>query len=206
VVRLIRSKGVGVYFVTQSPADIPDSVLGQLGNRVQHALRAYTPKERKAVRIAAQSFRENPALDTARVISELGVGEALVSTLQDRGVPSMVQRTLIRPPASRIGKATAAERRAVLEHDPNQRIYATAVDRESAHEQLLARAASKQADLDERSLRRREQSARRKSGGSSSRQSTGEAFVKSMARSLGSAAGSSLGKKLFRGLLGSLLR
>lgn len=206
VVRLIRSKGVGVYFVTQSPADIPDSVLGQLGNRVQHALRAYTPKERKAVRIAAQSFRENPALDTATVISELGVGEALVSTLQDRGVPSMVQRTLIRPPASRIGKATLAERRTVLDHDPNQRIYATAVDRESAHEQLLARAASQQAGRDERSLKRREQSARRKSGGSRSRQSTGEAFVKSMARSLGSAAGSSLGKKLFRGLLGSLLR
>ena len=100
VVRLIRSKGVGIYFISQSPADIPDSVLGQLGNRIQHALRAYTPKERKAVRIAAQSFRDNPALDTETVIGELGVGEALVSVLQDKGIPSVVQRTLIRPPSS----------------------------------------------------------------------------------------------------------
>jgi hypothetical protein len=126
VVRLIRSKGVGVYFVTQSPADIPDTVLGQLGNRIQHALRAYTPKEQKAVRVAAESFRANPQLDTAAVISELGVGEALVSTLQRRGVPSVVQRTLICPPASRIGKATLAERQAVLEHDPNIRRYGRA--------------------------------------------------------------------------------
>jgi DNA helicase HerA-like ATPase len=204
VVRLIRSKGVGIYFVTQSPADIPDSVLGQLGNRVQHALRAYTPKEQKAVRIAAQSFRENSALDTATVISELGVGEALVSTLQGRGVPTMVQRTLIRPPSSRMGSATAEERKAVLEHDPNQRIYAVSVDRESAHEQLLARAEAQQAERDEAALKRRENSALRKTG--RSRQSTGEAFVSSMARSMGSAAGRSLGKKLFRGLLGSLLR
>lgn len=204
VVRLIRSKGVGVYFVTQSPADIPDSVLGQLGNRVQHALRAYTPKEQKAVRIAAQSFRENPALDTATVISELGVGEALVSTLQGRGVPSVVQRTLIRPPSSRMGSATAAERKAVLAHDPNQRIYLQSVDRESAHEQLLARAAAQQAERDEQALKRRQTRAQKKTG--RSRQSTGDAFMKSMARSLGSAAGGSLGKKLFRGLLGSILR
>ncbi|MEE4278991.1 MAG: helicase HerA-like domain-containing protein [Halieaceae bacterium] len=204
VVRLIRSKGVGVYFVTQSPADIPDSVLGQLGNRVQHALRAYTPKERKAVRIAAQSFRENPALDTETVISELGVGEALVSTLQNKGVPSMVQRTLIRPPASRMGKATAAERAAVLENDPNYARYASAVDRQSAHEELLARAERQQAERDEAELRKRESSARRRTG--RGRQSSTEAFVKSMARSLGSSAGRSLGKKLFRGVLGSLLR
>ena len=204
VVRLIRSKGVGIYFVTQSPADIPDSVLGQLGNRVQHALRAYTPKERKAVRVAAQSFRANPRLDTETVISELGVGEALVSTLQARGVPSVVQRTLIRPPASRMGPATAAERSAVLEHDPNQARYARRVDRRSAHEELRARAEQQQAGNDEKNLKQRETTARRRSG--RSRQSTGEAFVKSMARSLGSAAGRSLGKKLFRGILGSLLR
>lgn len=204
VVRLIRSKGVGVYFVTQSPADIPDSVLGQLGNRIQHALRAYTPKERKAVRVAAQSFRENPDLDTETVISELGVGEALVSTLQGKGIPSMVQRTLIRPPASRMGKATAAEREALLVNDPNRSRYGEAVDRESAHELLLKRAENQQAERDEAELKKRESSARRKSG--RSRQSTGEAFVKSMARSLGSAAGSNLGKKLFRGILGSLLR
>lgn len=204
VVRLIRSKGVGIYFVTQSPADIPDSVLGQLGNRVQHALRAYTPKERKAVRVAAQSFRENPALDTETVISELGVGEALVSTLQKKGVPSVVQRTLIRPPSSRMGKATLAERKVVMENDPNRRRYATPIDRESAHEMLLARAEAQQAERDEGKLKRRETTARRRSGRKT--QSSGEAFVKSMARSLGSSAGRSLGKKLFRGILGSLLR
>lgn len=208
VVRLIRSKGVGIYFVTQSPADIPDSVLGQLGNRVQHALRAYTPKEQKAVRIAAQSFRANPNLDTETVISELGVGEALVSTLQGKGIPSVVQRTLIRPPCSRIGKATMAERTAVLENDPNGRRYKDAVDRESAHELLLARAEEQQKKQDEAELKKRETSARKKSGRTSSRKSdsSSDAFVKSMARSLGSAAGRSLGKKLFRGILGSILR
>ncbi|MEM9758155.1 MAG: helicase HerA-like domain-containing protein [Pseudomonadota bacterium] len=204
VVRLIRSKGVGIYFVTQSPADIPDAVLGQLGNRVQHALRAYTPKERKAVKVAAESFRANKNLDTGTAISELGVGEALVSTLQARGIPSVVQRTLIRPPSSRMGKATAAERAAVLQNDPNQRRYVDAIDRESAHERLLARAEAQQEERDETALKRRESTARRRSG--RSRQSSSEAFMKSMARSLGSAAGRSLGKKLFRGVLGSLLR
>lgn len=213
VVRLIRSKGVGIYFVTQSPADIPDSVLGQLGNRVQHALRAYTPKEQKAVRIAAQSFRANPALDTETVISELGVGEALVSTLQAKGVPSIVQRTLVRPPSSRMGPATAAERKAVMQHDPNERHYRTENDRESAHEILLARAEAAQANQDEQELKTRAAKAAKtkaklpKAAGQKRRtQSSSDAFVKSMARSLGSAAGRSLGKKLFRGILGSLLR
>ena len=204
VVRLIRSKGVGVYFVTQSPADIPDSVLAQLGNRVQHALRAYTPKEQKAVRVAAQSFRENPDLDTESVISELGVGEALVSTLQEKGIPSMVQRTLVRPPSSRIGPASDTERSAVLEHDPNRRRYAEAVDRESAHEKLLARAEAQREASAEAELEKREKNARRSTG--RGRESSSDAFVKSMARSLGSAAGRSIGKKLFRGILGSLLR
>lgn len=208
VVRLIRSKGVGIYFVTQSPADIPDSVLGQLGNRVQHALRAYTPKEQKAVRVAAQSFRVNPDLDTETVISELGVGEALVSTLQDKGIPSIVQRTLIRPPCSRMGPATAAERKAVLANDPNVRRYSEAVDRESAHEKLLARAEAVQAAQDSEELERRAKSSKPAASRSSRgrTQSSSDAFVKSMARSLGSAAGRSLGKKLFRGILGSLLR
>lgn len=204
VVRLIRSKGVGVYFVTQSPADIPDTVLGQLGNRIQHALRAYTPKERKAVRVAAESFRANPNLDTAAIISELGVGEALVSTLQGRGVPTVVQRTLIRPPSSRMGKATKDERAGVLAHDPNQARYSKAVDRESAHELLLKRAEKQQANQDETALKKRAKNTRKSS--TSSGQSSGEAFVKSMARSLGTAAGRSLGEKLFRGILGSLLR
>jgi DNA helicase HerA-like ATPase len=204
VVRLIRSKGVGVYFVTQSPADIPDTILAQLGNRVQHALRAYTPRERTAVRAAAQSFRPKKGLDTEQVIGELGVGEALVSTLQARGVPSVVERTLLRPPASRIGPASAEERARVLASDPIGARYRDAVDRVSAHEELLARTEQQQADRDDTQLKRRESAVRKRTG--RERQSSSDAFMKSMARSLGSAAGRSLGKKLFRGLLGSLLR
>ncbi len=205
VVRLIRSKGVGVYFISQSPGDMPDSVLAQLGNRIQHALRAYTPKERKALKVAAQSFRENPGLDTVTAISELGIGEALVSTLQDKGIPMPVQRTLIRPPHSRMGKATVAERKAIMDTDPNMRRYGKPYDPRSAHEVLLERTATKlkqqeQADLEKRAVDDKPKAR------SSSRQSSSEAFVKSMMRSLGSAAGSSLGKKLFRGLLGSLLK
>lgn len=203
VVRLIRSKGVGIYFVTQSPADIPDSVLAQLGNRIQHALRAYTPKERKAVRVAAQSFRENPALDTETVITELGVGEALVSTLQDGGIPAVVQKTLVRPPSSRMGKATVAERKAILEKCRYQKIYGKAIDPESAHEVLQKRMAEKEAT--EARLAEEKKAAKSK-GRSSNRQSAGEAFVKSMVRSLGSSAGRSLGRKLLRGVLGSLLK
>lgn len=203
VVRLIRSKGVGIYFVTQSPADIPDSVLAQLGNRIQHALRAYTPKERKAVRVAAQSFRENPSLDTQTVISELGIGEALVSTLQDGGVPSVVQRTLIRPPESRMGKATVAERKAILDSCMQMRRYSKAFDPESAHEILQARKAKqlKQVEQQQEAEKNSRKTSRR-----SNRQTAGEAFIKSVVRSLGSTAGRSLGKKLLRGLLGSLIR
>ena len=206
VVRLIRSKGVGVYFISQSPADIPDSVLGQLGNRVQHALRAYTPKEQKAVRVAAQSFRANPKLDTATAITEMGVGEALVSTLQNKGVPSVVQKTLIRPPHSRMGKATMAERKAVLDRDPNMRLYGKTQDPRSAHEILAERTAEKLKAMEEAELEKRAAKASGKKKSSRSRQSSGEAFITSMARSLGSAAGSSVGRKLFRGLLGSLLK
>jgi DNA helicase HerA-like ATPase len=208
VVRLIRSKGVGVYFISQSPADIPDAVLAQLGNRVQHALRAYTPKERKAVRVAAQSFRENPALDTETVISELGVGEALVSTLADRGIPSPVERVLVRPPASRMGPVTAEERAAVLAHDPNQRRYRDALDPRSAHEVLAERTARREqlsAENAENAKTAGKGSAKpKRPAGSGSRQGAGEAFVKSMARSLGSAAGRQLGRQLLRGLLGAL--
>jgi uncharacterized protein len=139
VVRLIRSKGVGVYFVTQNPLDIPDSILAQLGNRVQHALRAYTPREQKAVRAAAETFRANPALNTAEAITQLGVGEALVSFLEDRGIPSIVQRTLIRPPSGRVGPVTPAERRAVVERSPVRGQYDVTVDRESAFELLHKR-------------------------------------------------------------------
>ena len=203
VVRLIRSKGVGVYFISQSPGDIPDSVLAQLGNRVQHALRAYTPKEQKAVRVAAQSFRANPGINTVTAITELGVGEALVSTLQDKGIPSPVQRVLVRPPQSRMGKATMAERQAVLDQDINQTRYKDPYDSRSAYEVLLERTAARLKQQEEAELEQRAAKESGKSSGRSrSRESAGEAFFKSMAR----AAGSSVGRKLFRGILGSLLK
>jgi len=141
VVRLIRSKGVGVYFVTQNPIDVPDRVLGQLGNRVQHALRAYTPRDQKAVQAAAQTFRPNPKLDTAKIIMELGKGEALVSFLEGNGVPAMVERALIRPPSGRIGPITPEERKAIMDQSPVKGKYDTAIDSESAYEILQKRVA-----------------------------------------------------------------
>ena len=140
VVRLIRSKGVGVYFVTQNPADVPETVLAQLGNRVQHALRAYTPKEQKAVKVAAQSFRPNPKLNVERVITELGKGEALTSFLEGNGVPAMVDRTLVRPPAANVGPVTEAQRKAIIDRSPVKGLYDTLVDRESAYEILRGKA------------------------------------------------------------------
>nr|WP_040662583.1 helicase HerA-like domain-containing protein [Nitrococcus mobilis] len=197
VVRLIRSKGVGVYFITQSPLDIPEDVLGQLGNRVQHALRAFTPKDQKAVRAAADTFRANPALETARVITELGVGEALVSVLEEQGIPSIVQRTLIRPPASRIGPVNAAERAAILRASPFLGRYDQPLDRESAYELLSQRAAAEQA-----AAASSEPAVGRSSQVRSRRQSVGEAFVKSVTRTIGT----QLGRQIVRGVLGSLLR
>lgn len=201
VVRLIRSKGVGVYFISQSPGDMPDSVLAQLGNRVQHALRAYTPSEQKVVKVAAQSFRTNPELDTFTAITELGVGEALVSTLQDKGIPAPVQRVLIRPPHSRMGPATAAERQAILAADMNMKRYGQAYDPRSAHEVLLERTAASIKQQEEAEAAKRAEAAKPKSS-SRSRETPTEAFIKSLAR----AAGSSVGSKLFRGILGSLLK
>ena len=140
VTRLIRSKGVGVYYVTQNPSDVPDRISAQLGNRIQHALRAFTPKEQKAIRAAAQTFRKNPDLDTERAIQELQVGEALVSVLHNKGEPSVVQRTLVRPPMSRVGPLTPQERQALIEADAaNHKKYTQVLDRESAHERLKAR-------------------------------------------------------------------
>lgn len=217
VVRLIRSKGVGVYFITQSPSDLPDSVLGQLGNRVQHALRAYTPKDQKAVRVAAQTFRPNPKLDTEQVITELGVGEALVSVLQDKGVPTPVERILIRPPSSRIGPVDDSERRAIIDNSPLYRRYATAHDRHSAHEELLARTAAKarredeqqqaeRAEQDRQNEQKRERGDQSRGssgrGSGNRRQGLGEAFAKSVARSVGS----TLGRRILRGILGSILK
>ena len=203
VVRLIRSKGVGVYFVTQNPLDIPETVLGQLGNRVQHALRAFTPRDQKAVRAAAETFRANPQFDAARAIMELGIGEALVSTLEGKGTPGMVERTLIRPPASRLGPVTSAERDATIRSSVLGARYDQSTDRESAYEILKERAeqraASSGANKAGGSHNRGERESRTKR---SNRQSPMEALVKSVVRSMGSA----LGRQIVRGILGSILK
>jgi DNA helicase HerA-like ATPase len=140
VVRLIRSKGVGVYFITQNPIDVPETVLAQLGNRIQHALRAFTPRDQKAVRVAAETFRQNPAVSTEKAITELGVGEALVSTLEGRGSPSMVERTLIAPPSGQVGPVDAAERQRIMAASPLRGKYDQSIDQESAYEMLAKRA------------------------------------------------------------------
>ena len=149
--RLIRSKGVGVYFISQNPADVPDDILGQLGNRVQHALRAYTPRYRKALKAAAETFRPNPAFDTETAIMEVGTGEALVSTLLKKGIPSVVERTLIRPPSSHLGPCDDATRKRVIQQSPLAGLYEAAVDRESANEILTkqAQAAAEAAEREE---------------------------------------------------------
>lgn len=203
VVRLIRSKGVGVYFVTQSPSDLPDGVLSQLGNRIQHALRAFTPKEQKAVKVAADTFRANPKFSVRNAIVEMGVGEALVSTLQANGAPSVVQRTMIKPPVSRIGPAKKQERDAVFASSPCTGIYEEAVDRESAFEKLSARAeeAAEEAAKSKSSKKRVLGKPKTKTSGRK-RQGLGEAFAKSVVRSLGSKAGRSIA----RGILGSLFK
>jgi DNA helicase HerA-like ATPase len=197
VVRLIRSKGVGVYFVTQNPLDIPDTVLGQLGNRIQHALRAFTPRDQKAVRAAAETFRANEKLDTVKVITELGVGEALVSTLAGKGVPSPVERTLIRPPCSRMGPVKEAERRAVLSTSDMSGKYDKLVDRKSAYEMLKVRA-EQSAEEDKQDDKGKSKKPRK----GYQRQGVLEAMAKSVVRSLGS----TMGRSLARGILGSLLK
>jgi hypothetical protein len=197
VVRLIRSKGVGVYFISQNPLDIPDEVLGQLGNRIQHALRAFTPRDQRAVRAAAETFRANPKFDVSEAITQLGVGEALVSTLQEKGVPSVVERTLICPPGSRIGPATAEERRTVIERSPIAGRYDQAIDRESAYE-VLQRRAEQAPQATEAAPPAPDQ----QRGGGRQRQSPVEAMITSAARSIGS----QIGRQLLRGILGSLAR
>ncbi len=193
VVRLIRSKGVGVYFISQSPLDVPESVLGQLGNRIQHALRAFTPRDQKAVRAAAETFRANPAFDVRAAITELAVGEALVSFLDETGVPGVVQRTRIRPPASHMGPASSEERSAILQASPLYGHYEQVVDRESAYEHLQSRA---DRPSPERASPRR---AKERSG---TRQTAADALVKSVARSIGG----SLGRQIVRGVLGSIFK
>ena len=208
VVRLIRSKGVSVFFISQSPLDIPSDILGQLGARIQHALRAFTPKDKQAVRTVAQTFRENPNLDTEKVITELGTGEALVSVLAEDGSPTPVERILICPPQSRIGPLTDAERTEVFARSPLKGRYDTLIDRESAFELLKKRAEEiARVDLAEKAQAEQEKMARKEESqgnmwtGNSRRQGVGEAIVKSVVRSVGS----SLGRQIVRGILGSLL-
>ncbi|EON12397.1 hypothetical protein C266_16365 [Pandoraea sp. SD6-2] len=214
MVRLIRSKGVGVYFVTQNPIDVPDTVLGQLGNRVQHALRAYSPRDQKAVKVAAQTMRANPALDIETVIGELGVGEALVSLLDDKGRPAVTERAYITPPASRIGPITPQERTALMATSLVAGVYENAVDRESAYEKLVGRTQTRQPDdppvpggtpasggglLD--TVKDSLGGLLGGSGGSRSKDTAVEAMVKSTVRTIGS----QLGREIVRGVLGSIL-
>ena len=225
VVRLIRSKGVGVYFVTQNPLDVPETVLAQLGNRVQHALRAYSPREQKAVKTAADTFRPNPAFDCAEVITKLGTGEALVSTLEEKGAPSIVERTLIRPPSSRLGPISDDERRALINTSPVAGQYDETLDRESAFE-ILQRRASESAREAQAPAPQQQAPAGDGSAGTSwrlpdfgggrseeprpraepkpryQRETVMEAAVKSVTRSVAS----SLGRALVRGILGCLKR
>ena len=193
VVRLIRSKGVGVFFVTQNPLDIPDTVLGQLGNRVQHALRAYTPRDQKAVKAAAQTFRANPDLDVETVITELGVGEALVSFLDEKGRPNVVERAFILMPGSQIGPISDEERRAIIAQSVVAGVYEKAVDRESAYELLTKRAQEKKVQ-DEEAAQERTQS---KQSSGRTRETPLEAMFKSVARSVGSQVGRALIKSIF---------
>ena len=194
VVRLIRSKGVGVYFVSQSPMDIPEDILGQLGMKIQHALRAFTPKDKRVVKAAASSFRQNPAIDTEKLITELGVGEALVSVLDAEGRPTPVEHVYIKPPESRVGPLTDKERKEHLARSPYKGRYDEVVDRESAYELLKAKA-QKQAASAELEKSKKPTTAKRRT-----RQSPVEAMVTSAARSMGN----QIGRQIMRGILGSL--
>jgi hypothetical protein len=210
VVRLIRSKGVGVYFISQNPLDVPDKVLGQLGNRVQHALRSFTPRDQKAVRAAAETFRPNPKFDAVSAITSLEVGEALVSTLEGKGAPSIVERAIIRPPCSRMGPVSTAERQAALRSSPIAGCYDQPVDRESAYEQLKGRTAGRQVQPVQTPADGQPAEEQGPSwwesvagmGKSSGRQTILEAAAKSMARSMAS----SIGHQIVRGVLGSIFR
>ena len=220
VVRLIRSKGVGIYFITQNPADIPDSVLAQLGNRVQHALRAYTPSDQRGLKAASESFRVNPAFDTAEAIQALGTGEALVSVLDEKGAPTITARTLIRPPDSRLGPATDAERASVMAASPVAGVYDKTIDRESAEEVLAARHAAAdqaadaeeaakaeakaQAQADKAAARAAPRAAPAPRAPAAPRRSTRETPIEAMTKSVLRTAGSTITRELLRGLLGSL--
>jgi hypothetical protein len=198
VVRLVRSKGVGVYFVTQNPLDVPEKVLGQLGNRVQHALRAFTPRDQKAVKAAAETFRANPALDVAAAITELAVGEALVSFLDEKGSPGVVERALVCPPQSQLAPITPEERQQVIRASLLAGHYEQAVDRESAFEKLKART---EEAMQQEATRPQTQEAARTSREPARRSDT---LVESFGKSVARAAGSAIGRQIIRGVLGSL--
>jgi hypothetical protein len=231
VVRLIRSKGVGVYFVTQNPIDVPEKVLARLGNRVQHALRAFTPRDQKAVNAAAQTFRPNPKLDTARVIMELGKGEALVSFLEGGGTPAMVERVMVRPPTGRIGPITPEERKAIMNKSPVKGKYETSVDAESAYEMLQKRIAGTAAHPAEAdggggggilgqigvivgsifgtNVKRGKMSTGQVIARDVTRSVTNKVIggiAADLGKSVGGSLGSSIGRSLVRGALGGLLR
>jgi DNA helicase HerA-like ATPase len=206
VVRLIRSKGVGVYFVTQNPLDVPQTVLGQLGNRVQHALRAFTPQDQKAVKTAAETFRTNPKLDVGKAITELAVGEALVSFLDANGTPGMVERAMVCPPHSQIGPITPEQRQALIKNSVVAGVYENAVDRESAFEVLRARAGQ---SLPTTATGPGQVPASppwyENIPGMSGHGRRGDNLADAMAKSAARAMGSSLGRQIIRGVLGSLL-
>jgi DNA helicase HerA-like ATPase len=211
VVRLIRSKGVGVYFVTQNPLDVPQKVLGQLGNRVQHALRAFTPRDQKAVKSAAETMRPNPAFDAASAITELGVGEALVSFLDEKGRPEIVERAYILPPASRIGPLSAEERQQAIRSSVLYGHYEKAIDRESAYEKLTARTEGTPSSQDKG--RSKQPAAQNSKGGvdellfgrTGPRGGKTDGLVQTMAKTITRSIGSQIGRQLARGVLGSLL-
>jgi hypothetical protein len=213
VARLIRSKGVGVYFVTQNPADVPEDVLGQLGNRVQHALRAYTAKDRRDLGQAAETYRDNPAFDIEDAIREVGVGEAVTSMLERKGVPGMAERTLIRPPASRLGTIDDATRAALIAGSPLAGKYDSPIDRESAHEILAARAETAAREAEDAEKAEREfRAARRYTGTrvgrstSRARASRSDSVAKTFAKSFARQLGSKTGQAVVRGVLGGLFR
>ncbi|WP_406856818.1 helicase HerA-like domain-containing protein [Alsobacter sp. KACC 23698] len=230
VVRLIRSKGVGIYFVTQNPLDVPDTVLAQLGNRVQHALRAFTPRDQRAVKAAASTFRQNPKLNTEEAITQLGVGEALVSMLEGKGIPEMVSRTLIRPPAGRVGPVTPQERQAIVAASPLKGKYETAVDGESAYEILTQRrglqkpaTAPGQAPSQVPAGQAPQQASASgglggilggilggmgggSGGGGRARMTVTERVITNMASSAARTVGTQVGRAILRGVLGSLMK
>ncbi|MFZ4548853.1 MAG: helicase HerA-like domain-containing protein, partial [Bacteroidales bacterium] len=215
VVRLIRSKGVGIYFITQNPIDVPDTILGQLGNKIQHALRAFTPRDQKAVKTAAETFRANPILDVEKVICEMGVGEALVSFLDEKGIPSMVERAKILPPQAQIGPISLDERTSLLRQSIIAGVYEKGIDLESAFEILQTRINNQMQQVQEEQERKsfeKEQALQAKMAAKEERErekSTDSGMfgdiTKVVGRTVTQQIGSQLGRALVRGLLGGLM-